>query len=54
MDTIFTKPKNFKTSDPHGLVLNIKNQIILVSENLSIYYTWESIKYHIRTINLKN
>ena len=40
-----------KTSDPHGLLLNLSDKINLKSKdkyvalsNLSIYYTWKNIK----------
>ena len=49
---IFMNPKNSKTSDPHILLLNIKDKIdfrrkdkYIALSNLSIYCTW---KNHIR------
>ena len=33
--------KNSKTSDPHGLLLNLTDKIDL---RLSIYYAWKNIK----------
>ena len=60
MNTIFMDSKNKKTSDPHRLLLNLKNKIDLRRKdkeiallNPSIYYTWKNIKSHIRTSNLK-
>ena len=51
MDTIFTSPKNSKTSDSHRLLLNLSKKISLkrsdtnvASSNLSRYYTWKNIK----------
>ena len=51
MDTIFTKSKNSKTSDPHTLLLNLTDKVNLKRSdnyvplsNLSIYYTWKNIK----------
>ena len=41
MGTIFINSRNSKT-DPHSLLLI-----------LSIYYTWQNIKSHRKTINLK-
>ena len=60
MNTIFMDSKNKKTSDPHRLLLNLKNKIDLRRKdkeiallNPNIYYTWKNIKSHIRTSNLK-
>ena len=51
MDTIFKNSKNYGTSDPHRLLLNLTDKKILkrsdkyvASANLSIYYTWKKIK----------
>ena len=51
MDTIFLNSKNNKTSDPHILLLNLTDEIILkrsdkfvALSNLSIYYIWKNIK----------
>ena len=51
MDTIFMNSKTSKTSDPHRLLLNLKDKIDLrrkdkyiALSNLSIYYTWKNIK----------
>ena len=51
MDIIFMNSENSKTSDPHILLLNISDKINLkrsdkydALSNLSIYYTWKSIK----------
>ena len=51
MDTIFMNSGNSKTSDPHRLLLNLSDKIILKKSNkyvplsnLSIYYTWKNIK----------
>ena len=47
MDTIFMNSKNGKTSDPHGLLINLANKINLkrsdkyvALSNLDIYFTW--------------
>ena len=59
MNTIFMNSKNSRISDPHRLLLNLtykinlkRNKYVTLS-NLSIYYTWNNIKSHIRTINSK-
>ena len=51
MDTIYRNSKRSKTSDPHRLLLNLTNKILLkrtdkyvALSNLSIYYTWKNIK----------
>ena len=51
MNTIFMNSKNSKTSDPHGLLLNLTDKInfkrsdkYVALSNLSIYYTWKNIK----------
>ena len=44
--------ENSKTSDPHGLLLNLLDKIslkrsdkyVVLNINLSIYYTWKNIK----------
>ena len=40
--------ENSKTSDPHGLLINLTDKINLkrsvALSNLSIYYTWKNIK----------
>ena len=48
MDTIFINSKNSKTSDPHRLLLNLRDKIDLkrsdkyvALSNLGIYYTWK-------------
>ena len=50
MNTIFMNSKNSKTSDPHGLLLNLTDKINLKRSDkyvalsiLSIYYTWKYI-----------
>ena len=60
MDTMFMNSRNSKTSDPHRLLLNLSDKIILkrsdkyvALSNLTIYYTWENIKSHTKIINLK-
>ena len=52
MDTIFLNSRNSKTSDPHRLLLNLSDKIILkrsdkyvALSNLSIYYTPKKIPY---------
>ena len=49
--TIFMNSENIKTSDSHRLLLNLIDKINLkrsdkyvALSNVSIYYTWESIK----------
>ena len=51
MDTIFMKSENRKTPKPHVLALKFTNQLNLrigkkaiALSNLSIYYTWKTIK----------
>ena len=51
MDTIFMNPENSRTSEYHVLVLKIADKLDLrrgqksvALSNLSIYYTWKSIK----------
>ena len=60
MDTIFMNSKNSQTSKPHVLILKFTDKLDLrrgenriALSNLSIYYTWENIKAHAITINLK-
>ena len=56
--------ENGKTSDPHGLLLNLSDKVDLkikdkyvASSNLSIYYTWKKNnnnnkkKSHTKTVN---
>ena len=51
MDTIFMNSENSKTSDPHRLSLNLrdnknlnKSDKYVTLSNLMIYYTWKNIK----------
>ena len=52
MDTRFMNSENSKTSDPHGLLLNLLDKIslkrsdkyVVLNINFSIYYTWKNIK----------
>ena len=51
MDTIFMNSENSRTPKPHILILKLTNKIDLrigkkaiALSNLSIYYTWKSIK----------
>ena len=51
MDTILTSSENSKTSDPHRLLLNISNKIIIkrsnehvALSNPTMYYTWKNTK----------
>ena len=61
MNTILMNFKNSKMSDPHRLILSLKDKIELQRKdkcialsNLSIYYTWKkNLKSHTITINLK-
>ena len=48
MDTIFMSSENSKTSNPHILLLNLSDKIMLKRKdkyvalsNLSIHYTWK-------------
>ena len=60
MTTIFMNYKNSKTSDPHRILLNLTDKIDLrrkdkyiALSDLSIHYTLENKKSHLRIINLK-
>ena len=51
MDAVFMNSENSKTSEPHVLVFKLTNKLdlrigekIIALSNLSIYYTWKSIK----------
>ena len=51
MNTLFMNSKNSKTSDPRRLSLNLTDKIKLkrtdkyvALSNLSMFYTWKSIK----------
>ena len=51
MDTIVLISKNSKTSDPHGLLLDLSEKINLkrsdkyiALSNISMYHTWKNIK----------
>ena len=51
MDTIFINSKNSKTSKPYILKLKLTDKLdlridekLIALSNLSIYYTWKSIK----------
>ena len=51
MNTIFMNSKNSKTSDPHRLLINLRDKIDLRRKNksislsnFSIYYTWTNKK----------
>ena len=51
MDTIFMNSRNGGTSDPHILLLNLRDKINLkrndkyvALSNLSIYYSWKNIR----------
>ena len=51
MDNRFMNSENGKTSDPHRLLLNLSDKIVIVINNkyvalshLGIYYTWRNIK----------
>ena len=60
METIFMDTKNNKTNDPHKFVLNL-SQILdskcsnkhFSLQNLSIYYTWRSIRKQYKNNKLK-
>ena len=60
MDTIFMNSENSKTFEPHVLMLKLTNKLdirigekIIALSNLSIYYTWKSIKSSYNNDNLK-
>ena len=60
MNTIFMHSKNSKTSDPHRLLLNLRDKINLkrsdkyvALSNLRIYYTWKNIKKSYKTNKFK-
>ena len=51
MNTIFMNSENSKTSDPHGLLINLTDKIdwrrkdkFIALSNISIYYTRKNIK----------
>ena len=61
MDTIFMNSKNIKTSNPHRLVLNLIDKIILKRSDkyvalstLSIYYTRQNMKKSYKNNKFKN
>ena len=60
MDTLFMDSKNSGTSDPHRLLIYLTNKMNLkrsdryvALSNLSIYYTWKSIRKSYENNNLK-
>ena len=58
MDSIFMNFKNSKTCSSYRLLLDLsvkvkKSDKYVALSNLSIYYTWKSIKSHIITKHLK-
>ena len=60
MNTIFTNSENSKTSDSHRLLLNLTDKIDLrikdkciALSNLSIYYTWKTMKKSYKNRKLK-
>ena len=61
MDTIFMNSKNSKTSDTHGLLLNLTDEINLKRSdkyvslsNQSICHTYKNKESHTKIINLKH
>ena len=45
METFFMNTKNSKTSEPHRLMLDLKNpNKNMALASLSIYYTWKNVK----------
>ena len=61
MNTIFMNSENSKSSKPHVLILNLTDKIDLrrgekrvALSNLSIYYSWKSIKSSCNNKKLKN
>ena len=60
MDTIFMNSRSSKIPDPHRLLLNLLDKINLkrsdnyaALSNLSIYYTWKSIKKSYKSCKFK-
>ena len=60
MDTIVLISKNSKTSDPHGLLLDLSEKINLkrsdkyiALSNISIYHTWKNIKMSYKNSKFK-
>ena len=60
MEKIFMKTENSKTSETHKFVLNLLQNLDLISsnkhvalQNLSIYYTWKNIRQHYKKMNTK-
>ena len=61
MNTIFVNSENSKSSKPHVLILNLTDKIDLrrgekrvALSNLSIYYSWKSIKSSCNNKRFKN
>ena len=60
METIFMNAENSKTSEPHRFKLDLTGKLNLKDSkkniglaNLSIYYTWKSIKSEYNNNKLK-
>ena len=60
MEKIFMKTESSKTSETHKFVLNLLQNIDLISsnkhvalQNLSIYYTWKNIRQLYKKMNTK-
>ena len=60
MNTTSVNFKNSKTYDPHTLLLNLTDKIVLKRKDkytalsiLSIYYTWKNIKKSYKNNNFK-
>ena len=61
MNTMCMNSENGKTSDPHGISLNLTDKIYLrrkykyiALSNLSVYYTWKNIKKVYKNNEFKN
>ena len=55
MDTIFVNSENSKASKPHVFKLKLTSKLekLIASSNLSVYYTWKSIKSSYNNNNFK-
>ena len=60
METIFTDTENSKMNEPHKFLLTLSQRLDLRSsdkhvalQNLSMYYTWKSIRKQYKNNNKK-
>ena len=59
MNTIFINTENGKTSEPHRFrlyftgKLDLRSRKAIALANLSIYYTWENIKFKYKNNKFK-